>query len=69
MKSQSKIKVFRRYIENIYSKNPTGCGGSFGELLCYELHEANLTFKELAIKWNISLKFLGKLIRDHCNKL
>ena len=32
------IEGFRKHIEKMYSFYPTGCGGSFGEILCYELH-------------------------------
>ncbi len=34
----NRIKTFRSHIENMYHIAPTGCGGSFGELLCYEIH-------------------------------
>ncbi|HUU29383.1 MAG TPA: hypothetical protein VM123_16390 [archaeon] len=34
----NKIKKFRKKIEDRYSKCPTGNGGSFGEILCYEIH-------------------------------
>lgn len=79
------INQFREQIEKIYHYHPTGCGGSFGEILCYEIHDqpvnprmtaktlsgycTGLTFKELARKWGISTAFLGKLIADHCEKL
>ena len=33
-----KIKRFRDDIEKRYQTYPTGCGGSFGEILCFELH-------------------------------
>lgn len=80
-----KVKEFREHIEKIYRSYPTGCGGSFGELLCYELHTqpvnprmnhgtytgfaTGLTFTELANKWGISIAFLGELIADHCKKM
>ena len=64
-----KIEKFRNKIEQDYQKHPTGCGGSFGEILCYEIHENNLTFLWLAEKWHISVTFLGKVIADHCEKL
>ena len=32
------VKQFRNQIEKRYQKHPTGCGGSFGEILCFELH-------------------------------
>lgn len=32
-------------------------------------YNTGLTFKELAQKWGISVKFLGELIADHCSKL
>lgn len=85
MSNHNKIKQFRKHIEKIYPHYPTGCGGSFGEIICYELHEepvnprmqwkthsgycTGLTFKELAEKWGISVTFLGELIADHCKKL
>ena len=59
----------RIHIVKQYKKNPTGCGGSFGELLCFEIHSNNLTFIELAKKWGISLPTLGSLIKDHCDRL
>lgn len=31
--------------------------------------ETGLTFKELAQKWGINVRFLGELIADHCKKL
>jgi len=38
MKKTDKIEQFREYIERAYSEHPTNCGGSFGEILCYEIH-------------------------------
>ena len=35
---QNKVEKFREHIEKTYSKCPTGCGGSFGEILCFEVH-------------------------------
>lgn len=85
MSSIKKIKEFREHIEKIYHYRSTGCGSSFDELLCWEMHEepinprmesktlsgycTGLTFKELAAKWGISTAFLGELISDHCKKL
>lgn len=85
MKKNKKVEKFRRHIEKMYAHHPTGCGGSFGELLCYEFHdqpvnprmtcktmtgyETGLTFRELAQKWGITTEFLGELIADHCRKL
>ena len=63
------LVYLRRLIEEQYEENPTECGGSFGELLCYELHEGELTFICLAEKWGISLPTLGELIWDHCKRL
>lgn len=63
------IVHLRQLIELQYQKNPTGCGGSFGELLCYELHTGGLTFVQLAEKWGISLPTIGMLIADHCNRM
>ena len=69
MIEESNLVYLRRKIEEQYKKKPTGCGGSFGELLCYEIHENGLTFKWLAEKWGISLPTLGELIWDHCKRL
>lgn len=66
---ESYLAYLRRRIEEQYEDNPTGCGGSFGELLCYEIHITGLTFIWLAEKWNISLPMLGELIWDHCKRL
>lgn len=76
--AQAKIIRFRKQIEKVYAE--AYCPyGSFGEILCYELHsqpvnprlpcEKGLTFKEIAQKWGITLSFLGDLIADHCRKL
>lgn len=63
------IERVRRLIEDQYIKCPTGCGGSFGEILCWEIHSNGMTFKQLAEKWRINLPMLGELIWDHCNRL
>jgi hypothetical protein len=78
--NKDKIVLFRSLIEEKYQEYPTGCGSSFGEILCYEIHsqpinrrmginDRGITFKELANKWGISVSFLGELIMDHCEKL
>ena len=66
---RSHLAVLREMIETQYVECPTGCGGSFGELLCWEIHTNGLTFMWLAEKWGISLPILGELIWDHCNRL
>ena len=63
------VQHLRHIIEEQYLPNPTGCGGSFGEILCWEIHINGLTFIRLAEKWGISLPTLGELIHDHCNRL
>lgn len=65
----SYLSYIRLEIEKQYEKHPTGCGGSFGELLCFEIHERGLTFTELAKYWNVSLSSLGELIKDHCDRM
>jgi len=35
------LEVFREHIERFYSAHPTGSGGSFGEILCFELHHGD----------------------------
>ena len=70
---ESRIEFFRRRIEEQYLKHPTGCGGSFGEILCFELHTAQdgrgRTFVQISKKWNITLSTLGRLIADHCERM
>lgn len=63
------IVSLRADIERQYEEHPTGCGNSFGEILCYEIHENKLTFLWLAEKWGLSLTVLGELICDHCKRL
>jgi len=69
MSEESHLVSLQRRIEEQYKNNPTGCGGSFGELLCHEIHTNGLTFNWLAEKWGISLPTLGELIWDHCKRL
>ncbi len=66
---ETHIVRLRRLIEAQYAQRPTGCGGSFDEILCWEIHANGMTFKWLAKKWGISLPTLGEIIRDHCRKL
>ena len=63
------IERLRRLIEQDYQYHPTGCGESFGEILCWEIHENGKTFIWLAQKWGISVTTLGDLIADHCRRL
>jgi len=63
------LERIRILIEKQYEDHPTGCGGSFGELLCWEIHINGLTFIWLAEKWGVSLHLLGELIYDHCKRL
>lgn len=65
----SYLEMLRTKIEYQYVKHPTGCGNSFGEILCWEIHTNGLTFIRLAEKWGISLSDLGELISDHCKRL
>ena len=66
---ESYLVMLRRRIEEQYEEHPTGCGGSFGEILCYEIHTGELTFNWLAEKWGISVTTLGELIYDHCKRM
>ncbi len=63
------LDYHREKVEQYYGEYPTGCGGSFGEVLCYEIHCNNRTFRELAEFWGISVTLLGLLIADHCAAL
>lgn len=38
MEISSRIEDYRKHIEKMYGFTPTRCGGSFGEILCYEIH-------------------------------
>lgn len=69
MGEEGYLERLRRIIEEQYIQNPTNCGGSFGELLCWEIHTNGMTFIRLAEKWGISLPTLGELIYDHCKRL
>ncbi len=62
------LTYYREEIVKQYKDNPTGCGESFDEILCYEIHDG-LTFLWLAEKWGISVSLIGALIYDHCLKL
>ena len=66
---QSHIERLQQLIALQYQDHPTGCGESFDEILCWEIHENGLTFIWLASKWGISLPTLGDLISDHCRGL
>ena len=63
------LVLLRLLIEEQYAGNPTGCGNSFDEILCWEIHSNGMTFNWLAHKWGISLPTLGEIIWDHCCKL
>jgi hypothetical protein len=63
------VERLRRLIEEQYDRHPTGCGTSFGEILCWEIHSNGMTFVWLAKKWGVNLPTLGELIWDHCKKL
>jgi len=63
------LELLRRLIEEQYREHPTGGGGSFGEILCHEIHTRGQTFAWLAEKWGLSLPTLGELIWDHCKRL
>ena len=66
---ETHIGRVRRVIEKEYLRRPTGCGRSFDEILCWEIHSNGMTFRWLAQKWGISLPTLGELIYDHCKGL
>jgi len=63
------MERLRRLIVEQYAGHPTGCGNSFGEILCFEIHERGMTFDWLARKWGVSLPVLGEMISDHCKRL
>ena len=66
---EPRVELYRRLIEEQYDAIPTGCGVSFGEILCWEIHSNGKTFVALAEKWGVSLPTLGALIADHCDRL
>ena len=63
------IEQLRCSIEQQYQEHPTGCGDTFGEILCWEIHTNGMTFIWLAEKWGLSVATLGELIWDHCKRL
>lgn len=70
MAEETHLSYIRRSIEDQYeAMGGTGCGASFGELLCHELHTQGRTFIALADYWGLSLATLGELIWDHCKRL
>ncbi len=69
MIEEPRIERLRRLVEESYRDHPTGCGDSFGEILCHEIHTRGLTFAWLAEKWGVSLPTLGDLLADHCRQL
>jgi len=68
-KEDGYIERTRLLIECAYQSHPTGCGGSFGEILCHEIHTQCETFSSLSRKWGVSLPTLGELVWDHCKRL
>ena len=67
---ESRVEFLRRTIEEQYETlGGTGCGASFGELLCWEIHSNNQTFTDLAILWGVSVTTIGDLIADHCRRM
>lgn len=69
MSDGTHLERLRHLIEGAYQARPTGCGNTFGELLCWEIHTNGMTFVWLAEKWGVSLPVLGELIWDHCKRL
>ena len=67
--SDSHLEILRADIERQYQADPTGCGASFGEILCWEIHSNSMTFVWLAEKWGLGIATLGELIWDHCKRL
>ena len=76
--AETYIEDCRQAIEEQYRHTRLGSGavgGTFGEILCHELHmgddpvPAGHHFSSLAHKWSISLPTLGELIWDHCKRL
>lgn len=76
----NEIDALRDRIECEYAHVRLGSGtvgGSFGEILCHELHYGGdggedshgLHFGRLAAKWRVSVHLLGLAIADHCDKL
>ena len=68
-REQAHTERLRTLIEEAYRDHSSSCGGSFGEILCWEIHTNGMTFVWLAEKWGVSLATLGELIWDHCKRL
>lgn len=41
----------------------------FGEILCYHIHEEDMTFKKLTKHFDITLDELAEVIADHIRRL
>jgi hypothetical protein len=54
-RGHSHLERLRQLIELQYQARPTGCGDTFGELLCWEIHTNGMMFVWLAEKWGLSL--------------
>jgi len=52
MKKNIEIEKFRKHVENTYKRQPTGCGGSFGEILCFEIHDQPVNSRMRAKSFN-----------------
>jgi hypothetical protein len=51
-----RLVQFREVVEREYLRHPTGCGGSFGEILCFELHNGD---REEFLDYASSLEKIG----------
>lgn len=65
---EPRTERLRRLIGKGYESNPTGCGRSFGEMLCWEIHENGMTFNWLAEKWGVSLPRDGRSASEHADQ-
>ena len=41
----------------------------FGELLCNNIHEREMNFRDIAGEWDVSLDVLAELVADHIRRL
>ena len=68
MNDESHLARLRRLIDGSYEAQPTGCGASFGEILCWEIHSNGDDVRLAGEEVGSLLPTLGELVWD-CKRL
>ena len=64
------IETSRMWIIRVFGyESPEFSTGDFGELLCHNIHERKMDFRQIAAEWNVSLPVLAELVADHIRRL